>query len=809
MNRLIKNILAKIRIFAVTVLPAGLGLLSSCAPYKNIPAGDHLVVANRYDINGRSKNNPDFSPYIRQVPNKKLLFFFPVKLSLYNAARENPQAAFDQWEADHQGTVKFLRFFFSQKGIDRIDSSYVGFNRSLKKLGEPPVLYDPSLATRSVNNIESFYHNQGYFRAQASSQATFEGEKAVVQYTVSTGAPYTIDSVNHDIESEVLRELYLQALPGSLIRSGDRYNKDILEVGEANRLTEYFKQHGVYDFSPEYIHYVVDTNGYDHRAQILVEINNLRRQTSSGTYSVPFHKWRVSRINVYTDFQYDVRERTYGDTLEYNGLRIFARQKVPYKPWVLGDAIFFRPGEYFALSDYNNTYKALRALRLFSTVNVAMNPDPDNPQEDIVADIYLNPVKKYAANVNFEISRSSLLGIGTSINLQFTKYNAFHGGEIWNNSIRTTLGSYNEPNGKSGFLNAYEINLTTSLTFPRFLLPFRMDRLIPKRMSPKTNASLSFGTQKNVGLNRNNFSFSWDYTWEQSRTVQHKIGLIQFAYLRNTNKYNYYNIFSDSDRDVVIEDYLHLHPDLVESDPANPGEYTYQIENIIYNDQSFKESDPTGHRIIADDLYQFSRYTSDFVIPSISYTFTFNNQRYDKSRDFHYLQIETALSGNLLNALANTLNLPSKTLPTGETVHELFGVPFAQFAKFNINYSRYLNFGRKKNHTLAYRLYFGLTLPYGNSPTQVPFSESYFGGGVNYERGWRAYELGPGSVSDKTHTYNVGNLKHHRQPQNTASRCTNRSTARCSSTRATSGSPRKNCTPTPKASSTSIPSSRS
>ena len=138
---MIKNILAKIRIFAVTVLPAGLGLLSSCAPYKNIPAGDHLVVANRYDINGRSKNNPDFSPYIRQVPNKKLLFFFPVKLSLYNAAREDPQAAFDQWEADHQGTVKFLRFFFSQKGIDRIDSSYVGFNRSLKKLGEPPVLY--------------------------------------------------------------------------------------------------------------------------------------------------------------------------------------------------------------------------------------------------------------------------------------------------------------------------------------------------------------------------------------------------------------------------------------------------------------------------------------------------------------------------------------------------------------------------------------------------------------------------------------------------------------------------------------------
>ncbi len=74
-------------------------------------------------------------------------------------------------------------------------------------------------------------------------------------------------------------------------------------------------------------------------------------------------------------------------------------------------------------------------------------------------------------------------------------------------------------------------------------------------------------------------------------------------------------------------------------------------------------------------------------------------------------------------------------------------------------------------------MYFGVTVPYGNSQSQIPFSETYFGGGVNYERGWRAYELGPGSVSDKTHTYNIGNLK--LQPVwNTVSRCTVRFTGR-------------------------------
>lgn len=758
MNRLIKNILAKIRIFAGIVAGIVLGLLCSCVGTKKIPQGQHLLTANHYRIDDHKKYAPEFSPYIRQSPNKKMLFFFPVKMNLYNSAREDPQAVFERWKENKPGTVKLLTFLFSPKGIERLDSTYVNYNRTLKRLGEAPVLYDPALTARSVNNIQSFYHTRGYFRAEAESSVEFQQDKAEVTYRVSTGRPYVIDSVNSDIESQVLRELYRQTSEESLIRSGEVYREENLER-EADRLTEYFKQNGVYDFTREYIRYSVDTNGYDHHAQIRIEIDNIHRQNESGVYSVPFHKWKVSRIYVYTDFQYDSQQHVYRDTLVWNDITILASEKIPYKPRVLANAIFFRPGEYFSLSDYTDTYKALRALRLFSNVNVAMNPDPDNPQQDIIAEIYLNPVKKYAANANVEISRSSLLGIGTAVNLQFTKYNAFRGGEIWNNSLRTSLGSYNEPNGKNGFLNAYEISLTTSLTFPRFLLPVRTDRFVPKRLSPKTSVSLGFGTQKNVGLDRNNFNFSLEYSWEQNRNVQHKIAPIKFTYLRNTNKFNYYRIFSDEDRDRVIQEYLRMHPDLIVPDPPNRGEYLYDIENIIYNDNTFKQDDPQDHRIIADDLYQFSRYTSDFVIPALSYTFTYNNQRYDKTRALNYLQIETSLAGNLFDALAKPLHLSSRTLPTGETVHELFGVPFAQFAKFNLNYARHFRFGRQKNHTLAYRLYFGITQPYGNSPTQVPFSESYFGGGVNYERGWRAYELGPGSVSDKTHTYNVGNLK--------------------------------------------------
>ena len=163
---------------------------------------------------------------------------------------------------------------------------------------------------------------------------------------------------------------------------------------------------------------------------------------------------------------------------------------------------------------------------------------------------------------------------------------------------------------------------------------------------------MGLGVQKNVGLDRTYFNFSLDYSWDQSRTVQHKIGLVKFSFLSNTNKYNYFNIFNNNERNDVVDDYLDAHPELVVDNPPDAGKYMYDIEQIMYNDQQFKSEYPDQYRVIADDMYQYTRYTSDFVIPAISYTFTFNNQRYDKTRDFHYLQLETTFSGNLFNALS-------------------------------------------------------------------------------------------------------------------------------------------------------------
>lgn len=731
-------------------------LFTSCAVSKKVPEGEHLVSSNKVIVNDKVNINPLYDEYIRQHPNKKFLGLVPFKMNLYNSASEDPQQAFEKWEERNKAGVAVLRALFSQKGIDRIDSTYVGYTEVLKSLGEAPVYYDESLTSRSEKNIGAYYFQRGYFNVDVATSVKYKEDKADVTYSVTTGRQYVIDSINTDIESAALRRLYNRSKSESLIKTGDAYSQEALEE-EAERLSLYFKQNGVYDFLTDYIKYYVDTNGYKGRAQVLISIKNQERETPQGVMSVPFHTWKVSNINVFADYKYGSTMQNITDTLLYNGLNIYGEGEIKYKPRVLSDAIFIRKGEMFSLSDYTDTYKSLRALRMFSSVNITMSPDSLNPSEDIEANIYLVPIKKYSANASFEVSRSSLLGIGTSLNLQLNKYNAFRGGEIWSNTLRATIGSYNAPDGTRDFFNAYEINLTTSLIFPRFILPIKKDA-IPKSYMPKTTASLGFGLQKNVGLDRNYFNIDWEYSWETSREIQHKVGLLKFAYLTNTNKLNYFSVFSSDKRDEAIDDYLSTHPEYNNGGNVS-NEWIYDMEQTIYADKSYEASSPENYRIIADDLFQYTRYTSDFVIPAISYTFTYNTQRYDKSRDFNYLQAEVKLAGNLTRAMAAVFDFPTASLPTGENVYELFGVPFAQFAKVNVNYSRHLQLGQNPASVLAWRVYFGLTLPYGNSKTQIPFSEMYFGGGVNYERGWLAYDLGPGSVQGKTNSYNIGNLK--------------------------------------------------
>ena len=120
-------------------------------------------------------------------------------------------------------------------------------------------------------------------------------------------------------------------------------------------------------------------------------------------------------------------------------------------------------------------------------------------------------------------------------------------------------------------------------------------------------------------------------------------------------------------------------------------------------------------------------------------------------KDFERLRFKVEAAGNMLAVVANAAGLQKNE----NDQYKTFGVAFSQYVKGEVEYIKH--FQLKDDKILALRAFGGLAVPYGNS-TSIPFTRSYFGGGANDNRGWRAYDLGPGS-SGGIFDFNEGNFK--------------------------------------------------
>ncbi len=78
--------------------------------------------------------------------------------------------------------------------------------------------------------------------------------------------------------------------------------------------------------------------------------------------------------------------------------------------------------------------------------------------------------------------------------------------------------------------------------------------------------------------------------------------------------------------------------------------------------------------------------------------------------------------------------------------YKIFGTQYAQYAKTEIDYTFTRNFNSR--NSLAFRVGFGIGVPYGNSK-MIPFEKRFYAGGANGVRGWGVRTLGPGSYDAK------------------------------------------------------------
>jgi outer membrane protein assembly factor BamA len=143
------------------------------------------------------------------------------------------------------------------------------------------------------------------------------------------------------------------------------------------------------------------------------------------------------------------------------------------------------------------------------------------------------------------------------------------------------------------------------------------------------------------------------------------------------------------------------------------------------------------------------RYQPQFF-NNLRITFTNSNQTGAALKDNYYIKLNGELAGVIPTFINQWTGKPrvKKDENSDSAYYHFAGIrfnnPYAQFAKFEIDYRYYFRY--TTDQTFVLRSYSGIGYAFGNSST-LPFVKSFFAGGADDIRAWRPRTLGPGSFA--------------------------------------------------------------
>lgn len=283
-------------------------------------------------------------------------------------------------------------------------------------------------------------------------------------------------------------------------------------------------------------------------------------------------------------------------------------------------------------------------------------------------------------SISFQPEGTNTAGdLGAAASLTYENRNIFRGSETLSLELR---GAFEAITGLEGYQNQdyEEYNVEAKLQFPRFVAPF-LSRTFRRRSMASSELSVSWNLQNRPEFHRRVFSTAWRYRWaEPHHNLSYRFDLLDLNYVYMpwiSATFKHDYLDSVSNRNAILR---------------------YNYEDLFIMKMGFGLS-----------------YNSE----SLAMRFNFES------------------AGNLLDAVANVASF--KKNKDGQ--HTLFNIAYAQYVKFDFDYTRLIRFDT--HNMLALHGAIGIAYPYGNSSV-LPFEKRYFSGGANSVRGWGVRELGPG-----------------------------------------------------------------
>ncbi|WP_419212387.1 BamA/TamA family outer membrane protein [Maribacter sp. X9] len=735
-------------------------VLLSCNALKKVEDDEYLVVKNTIYADSIKINNEELESLIYQKPNTTVLGY-PLRLNLYNLAKENPDSSFNAWLYRKENRKKRLTKLLSAKQVRRLGESFLvkGLSEWLKDIGEAPVILDTTRTRLSLARLSAYYQGKGYFTNNTAYEidTSKHKRKARINYKIDLGPPYIIDSLGNDISSTAIDSLYFLNSEKSLVKEGEQFDLSKFN-GERERLTSIFRNQGIRNFQESSITFdiVRDTtkSADDQKMNITLTIGDLKTRGENEVTTSAYKVEKINNINIYTDYLSTTQDSL--RTLQYGDYTVHYSKNFDINPKTLANAIFFKKDSIYRDVDKIRTSRQLNALNIFKYPNIIF--EPDSIGNRVNTNIYLAPKSKYSLGTNFEVSRSNLRKIGVGLGTSLLIRNIFKGAENLSISIDGTYGLLSNSTFEANYFSEFGGDIT--LDFPRIWFPFiNTSKIIPNYTLPKTRIAIGTSFQNNIGLDKQTLNAVYGYNWVPSDFTKHNVELLNIQFVRNVNSNRFFNVYQNTfERLDDIADNYQTDPALSsffenESDPNNPKliipsgttgfikavqDRTVATSTTDYNDVSRLEE-------------RRKRLTENNLIFATNYTFNKTNRQGIIDNSFYQFRWKLESAGNLLSAFSSFI--PFNKNDQNDLL--VFGVQFSQYLKNEFEYVKYWDLSR--SNILAARAFFGIAIPYGNSDN-IPFVRSYFAGGSNDNRAWFPYSLGPGSVS-AVNDFNEANLK--------------------------------------------------
>ena len=736
-----KHRLTKILLFII-LSPLFVG----CNISKNIEKGKLILKSNEIIVNGNKISKDSLSPLLTQNKNNYFLGF-PFSAYLNESSKKNTDSIFNSWVKKTKKRKSKLIDIFSKKQINQIRKYIIDFNQWKIKNGEKLELIDSTKTKISIENLKSFYKNNGYFNSEIKTKILIDQKNnnyGKVVYNINLGSQYYLDSIKTNIESKVLDSIFKKNKSYSFLKKNNPFNTLDFE-SERNRLNKLFKNSGVYNFQINSISFELkmDTTSIDLSIPVTINILDNKTKNALSNYKLKYKLHYIKKINVYTNGVEKFKNNDLKKFISYDGINIYSNGDLRYKRENLAKLILIKKDSLYSDLIRSKTINQLNNFENFQYPSISYNY-LNNSNSELEANILLVPKKKFSLGFGIDLKHSNIEDIGLAFQSSLTSRNVFKGGEKLEFTSRGTI-------GKSANTTISEFGVDIRFKFPRFFSPFKFKKLENLKKKPTTYIGIGTSKQTNIGLDRQNFKFDINYDWNNEKNKKINVGLVNIELVNNKNSVNYFNIYSNSFNTInsiaiknnANSSYFNSSNKLII--PIGIDSFINEVtsKSFLINNEDFNNVSYINDRR--------NRLTSNNLIIGSSLSISNNNRKSIYDKNFSQTIFKLELAGTFTDFLANQFNADLDQF--GD--NKILGLTYSQYIKTEFSYTN--NWLINSNSLIAFRGYFGIAVPFGNS-NSIPFSKSFFAGGSNDNRAWEVYRLGPGSSGAKSE-FNEANMK--------------------------------------------------